>query len=87
MIKYRSRALGLILTLALVSCGDNVTDCYEMRQAEGTRPSNGDFCLCTFMYPSGDPSTGPVGPPCDVKCQDKSGQAIPRTDCNAVPPL
>ena len=80
------RAFGVVLTIALVSCGDNLTDCYEMRQAEGTRSSNGEYCLCTFLSPSGDPS-GPVGPPCDKKCNDKNGQEIPAGDCNATPPL
>lgn len=78
-------AFGLALTITLVACGDSLTDCYEMRQVEGTRPSNGEFCLCTFLYPSGDGS-GPVGSPCDTKCKDRRGQLIPPSDCTAIPP-
>lgn len=78
-------ALALVL---LPGCGDNVTDCHEMRQAEGTRVSNGEFCMCTFFYPAPDPPhSNPVGPPCDQKCVDSIGEGVPDLDCNATPPF
>jgi hypothetical protein len=93
-IRTGASLVGLFLLLAslvglfllLPGCGGNVTDCYEMRQVEGTRSSNGEFCLCTFFYPAPNPpSSNPVGPPCNRDCRDRNGVKV--ADCNATPPF
>ena len=79
-------AVAFVLTYLLPGCGDSVTDCYEMRQVEGTRSSNGEFCMCTYLYPAPDPpGENPHGPPCHTDCRDASGAKV--NDCNAPPPF
>jgi hypothetical protein len=81
----RTIAVAILLTL-LLACGGDVTDCYHMIQVEGTRSSNGEFCLCTFHYPEPDPpGSNPVGPPCDTDCRDRAGTEV--ADCNAPRPF
>ncbi len=83
----RSLALVVALLLAVLpaGCSDTVTDCYEMRQVEGTR-SNGEFCLCTFFYPAPDPpASDPHGPACRRDCRDGAGTKV--EDCNAIAPF
>ena len=77
------------LPLFLSGCGDNVTDCwFAPPPTDGTRISNGEFCMCTFFYrePS-PPNPNPVGPSCNRDCRDANGNKIPNIDCNATPPF
>jgi hypothetical protein len=78
--------LTVLATVLIPGCGDSVTDCYEMRQVESTRTSNGEYCLCTFMYPAPNPpGSDPHGPACHRDCRNAAGDKV--DDCNATPPF